>query len=170
MKCELCEKDVPMTYKSWDASINDFRNACEFCIIKSQVMQGGVAYPTLNKGILDHGLMVALTEIDKNPDVYPTTTIKALIEHELYEANKKFPPFHSVHEGKAVIEEEIDEALDEIEQVIMFFENLWEGIKKDEPMDRLIIDVETIDGKAINAIEELIQVAAMCKKFRMLKE
>lgn len=170
MKCELCGQDFDIVYKTWDSNINNFRNACLTCIVERQKLLGTIYHPSIKKGLLDYNLMCALTEIDMKEKETNNDTIEGLIEHELYEANKKFPQFQSAHEGKAIIEEEIDEALDEIKQVIMFFENLWESIKKDESIDRLIIDVETIEGKAINAIEELIQVAAMCKKFRYLKK
>lgn len=38
--------------------------------------------------------------------------IDRLAEEELDRANKIHPPFHSDHEGKAVIQEEIEEAFD----------------------------------------------------------
>ena len=57
---------------------------------------------------------------------------------ELSEAMNHFPPFASPHEGKAIIEEELDE--------------LWEHIK-----------VNT--GRTPSAVEEAIQVAAMALRY-----
>lgn len=36
------------------------------------------------------------------------------IENEMFEACKKFPPFHSCHEGYAIIKEELEELWDDI--------------------------------------------------------
>ena len=37
------------------------------------------------------------------------THVRNLVEIELAAANERFPPFHSAHEGWAVILEEVDE-------------------------------------------------------------
>ena len=58
------------------------------------------------------------------------------IERELIKATKKYGPFHSTHEGYAVIHEELDE--------------LWEEVKK---------------NKLGAARKEAIQVAAMALRF-----
>ena len=63
--------------------------------------------------------------------------ITELILSELEEANKKFPPFKSLHEAYAVILEEMDE--------------FWDEVKKKYP------DYN-------NMSNELIQIAAMCIK------
>ena len=65
--------------------------------------------------------------------------IKLILE-ELESANKKYPNFHSTHEGYAVIKEEVDE--------------LWDEIKKSKytQANRMMIN-------------EAIQVAAMSIKF-----
>ena len=62
------------------------------------------------------------------------------INREYKRAIKKYPSFHSNHEGYAVIKEEVDELWDEIKKC--------KGIRKNEPMEK-----------------ELIQVAAMCLRF-----
>ena len=65
-----------------------------------------------------------------------------LVFNELNDANKKFPPFNSPHEGYAVILEEMDE--------------LWDEIKNNKhPMS------------STKQKHEAIQVAAMGIKFLM---
>jgi hypothetical protein len=63
-----------------------------------------------------------------------------LVDYELHRAREKFPePIHSLHEGYAVIKEELDE--------------FWEEVKKQDSErnnDRLL--------------EEIVQVAAMCQR------
>lgn len=59
-----------------------------------------------------------------------------LVQAEYKRAANKFPPFHSAHEGYAILEEEVDE--------------LWDAIK-------------TNDEDA--AFDEVIQVAAMAVRF-----
>ena len=55
--------------------------------------------------------------------------IDRLAEEELDRANKIHPPFHSDHEGKAVIQEEIEEALDCLKNIDESYEGLWNAIK-----------------------------------------
>ena len=63
------------------------------------------------------------------------------IEEELRKAMGKFPPFHSGHEGYAVIKEELDE--------------LWEEVKKKQ----------STPGRAEAMYKEALQVAAMALRF-----
>jgi hypothetical protein len=66
-------------------------------------------------------------------------------EQEYNKARTKYPPFHSTHEGWAVIKEEIDE--------------LWEMVKANKG--------RTIkDGNPL-MIDECIQIAAMAYAFVM---
>lgn len=60
------------------------------------------------------------------------------LEGELLGALNKFPAFNSPHEGKAVIEEELDE--------------LWEHVKANT-------------GYGVAAMDEAIQVAAMALRY-----
>jgi hypothetical protein len=62
----------------------------------------------------------------------------AITGNELMKARAKFPPFNSPHEGKAVIEEELDE--------------LWEHVKANT-------------GTGSEAFWEAIQVAAMALRY-----
>jgi NTP pyrophosphatase (non-canonical NTP hydrolase) len=62
-----------------------------------------------------------------------------LVREELASARKKHGPMLSIHEGYAVILEELDEA--------------WDEVKK-----------KTRDRDLDNLYKELIQIAAMCQK------
>ena len=59
-----------------------------------------------------------------------------IVKHEVNTAMKKFPPFHSAHEGFAILKEEVDE--------------LWTEIKA---------------NNRYNMLNECIQVAAMAVRF-----
>ena len=61
-----------------------------------------------------------------------------LVGDELYSALRKFPAFNSPHEGKAVIEEELDE--------------LWDHVKQNT-------------GRSRSAQDEAIQTAAMALRY-----
>ena len=65
---------------------------------------------------------------------------KLMVEDELVFARDKFPPIHSIHEGYAVIKEELDE--------------FWEECKEKR------IDIM----KNKNMLKELVQIAAMCQR------
>jgi hypothetical protein len=67
----------------------------------------------------------------------PSHPVLALVEMALWDAKEKHQPMHSLHEGYAVILEEVDE--------------LWEQVKKNE---------RTRDPE--NIALELVQIAAMC--------
>jgi hypothetical protein len=58
--------------------------------------------------------------------------ITELITQELANANAKFPPFHSCHEGYSVLKEEIEELEYELTLIKNRFENLWESIKRND--------------------------------------
>ena len=66
------------------------------------------------------------------------TWLLGCVENELERALTKFGTFNSQHEGKAVIEEELDE--------------LWEHVKANT-------------GQGTKAMEEAIQVAAMALRY-----
>lgn len=92
--------------------------------------------------------------------------IEKLINDELRAANKKFPLFSSWHEAYAVILEEVEEAQEEVAIMSEIeLESLWSSIrsKTSNEADRFM-KIGIIRGCAVRAIEELIQVAAMCDK------
>lgn len=67
-------------------------------------------------------------------------TILTWVSNELLVAQRKFPPFHSLHEGYAVILEEVDE--------------LWDEIKRCQPFE--------FNSQHRN---EALQIAAMAIRF-----
>lgn len=95
--------------------------------------------------------------------------IEKLINDELQSANKKFPLFSSWHEAYAVILEEVEEANNEADVMCnLYLDRLWHDIKAkaSSEADRFE-DIGILRGHAVRAIEELIQVAAMCDKAAM---
>ena len=91
--------------------------------------------------------------------------VRDLVKIELSAANKRFPQFHSQHEGWAVILEEVDELSAETALVEKTANELWEHIKSNKPSGVIEYDADWVGRYAINAACEAIQVAAMCKKF-----
>jgi hypothetical protein len=86
----------------------------------------------LQQELLDAGLLV---RIEANA-VAPTFEVE--VSNELARARGKFPPIHSLHEGYAVIAEELDE--------------FWDDVRAKDP-ERLQ-----------RAYRELVQVAAMAQR------
>lgn len=88
--------------------------------------------------------------------------IRELVKVELAAANERFPPFHSAHEGYAVIREELEETEEMVEMSKKYLKFLWDSIKMD---GKTKWAVERMQELSINAACEAIQVAAMCQKF-----
>lgn len=88
--------------------------------------------------------------------------VRALVDKELTAANKRFPQFHSAHEGYAVILEEFDEAKEQLEAAELFLDHMWDNVRHDSPAR---LSAESLMMFSINAACEAIQVAAMCRKF-----
>lgn len=87
--------------------------------------------------------------------------IEKLVQAELEEANKQHSPFHSDHETWAVIQEEVEECMDELETLDVAMEVAWANVRRDVPIkDSLVI----IHKRALKVAAEAIQVAAMCEK------
>jgi len=94
--------------------------------------------------------------------------IEILITEELERANKIHKEFGSTHEAYAVIKEELEEAKDDIKSASKELKAMWLAIKDD---DHELADecIDELQGFAVYAIEELIQVAAMCEKAKALR-
>lgn len=88
--------------------------------------------------------------------------VRALVDKELAAANKRFPQFHSTHEGYGVIKEEVDELKEYTDLINNRMIYLWARVRFNNSCEEL---VSRIYDNAINAACEAIQVAAMCKKF-----
>ena len=89
-------------------------------------------------------------------------TIREMANNELERANTKFNQFASPHEGYAVLLEEVEEVLEDINGIADSLEYLWQDIKCDASCKE---SIDQIEFSAEHAIEELVQVLAMCRKF-----
>ena len=91
--------------------------------------------------------------------------LDCMVEDELKWANKEHgEKFHSNHEAIAVTFEEIQEAQDEFEIVFEELEGLWRCVKYDWAVPKDVLD--RISTHAINGACEMIQVAAMARKWK----
>ena len=88
--------------------------------------------------------------------------VRELVKVELDAANKRFPQFHSAHEGYAVIQEEVDELKEDMDRITCRITSLRARVRFNNSCEEL---VSRIYDDAINAACEAVQVAAMCKKF-----
>ena len=88
-----------------------------------------------------------------------------LIENELdFARDEHGETFASLHEGAAVLYEELEEAKDEILEARSFYCRLWEAVKEDDSKAAREF-VEEIASHAERLACEAIQVAAMALKF-----
>lgn len=88
--------------------------------------------------------------------------VRELVKVELDAANKRFPQFHSAHEGYAVIQEEVDELKEDMDRINGRITSLRARVRFNNSCEEL---VSRVYDDAINAACEAIQVAAMCRKF-----
>ena len=95
--------------------------------------------------------------------------LPALVEEELEAANSMHTVFHSMHEGYAVLLEEVEEAHAEQLEAEFQLLQLWKAIKTDNARaaQNWARDVER---SAIRLAAEAIQVAAMARKFQAIGE
>lgn len=87
-----------------------------------------------------------------------------LASEELVEANGKHPPkFSSYHEAYAVLKEELEEAAEELEMCRERLDMMWLCVKND---DTVLTDKNLgyIKAYAVRAVQEFVQVVAMCDK------
>ena len=91
------------------------------------------------------------------------TQVRDLVLTELAAANRKHPPFHSQHEGYAVILEEMQETEEAIRLAKIDLEIAWRNIRDDISAE---VEICGLKERAIQVACEAIQVAAMCEKFR----
>ena len=89
-------------------------------------------------------------------------SIEPIIVEELSRANLVNPPFHSSHEGIAIIEEELAEAQECMHLADFNFNMAKEHIFHDRDAE---YNIQALRKQAKYAIAELVQVAAMCDKY-----
>lgn len=88
--------------------------------------------------------------------------VRELVAKELAAANKRFPRFHSAHEGWAVILEECNEADESMANIHKHLYALWDRIKENVSTNAR---TGLLRDAAIDTACEAIQIAAMAQKF-----
>lgn len=92
--------------------------------------------------------------------------INKMIAEELARSNRIHREFFaSAHEGESVIREEILEAAEEVERVAKAHDVLFHAIRTGDNVVQ-IQSVDRIRLYASEAIKELLEVCAMCDKFK----
>lgn len=71
--------------------------------------------------------------------------------------------FNSLHEGWAVLKEEVEEVDFVHKQILQLADEMWRTIKVDENLDNTI---KIVQKYAIEAMMELAQVWGVCEKMR----
>ena len=89
--------------------------------------------------------------------------LPALVAKELEAANAVFPPFQSLHEGYAVMLEEVEETREAMLEVELLMKALWRDTRYNN-----VCHIEShatgISNYAQLVAAEAIQIAAMAKK------
>ena len=84
---------------------------------------------------------------------------------ELANAVKNYgKTYNSLHEGYAVLLEEVEEAADDMTYIKNNLGVLWQKIKTNECTDTALLTV--IEGTAEMLALEAVQIAAVCGKFK----
>ena len=94
--------------------------------------------------------------------------VNELIDDEHMSAINKYGYFTTEHEAVSVLLEEIQELDEEISIVKKDYDRVWKLIREGGKQDSIYSILSCIRLSAIYAIEEAIQVAAMCDKYRRL--
>ena len=89
--------------------------------------------------------------------------LPALVTEEKEAANQVHKPFASLHEGYAVLLEEVHEAAEALGHVNYHTEQLWAAIRGDSDHMAKAAAIR-IGGWALHVAAESIQVAAMAQK------
>ena len=105
-----------------------------------------------------------MSESKKHVRDLQSKIIKDLVELELNFANQQFPQFTSAMEGLGVIQEEFDEAMEEIEHMEYMFRKFKIVLRE----NRKNPCVSFLKGDIEKTILELIQLSAMLDKFQNL--
>lgn len=94
--------------------------------------------------------------------------VEALVRME-YEADcKDHGPLASLHEGYAVLKEEVEEAREELKEIKFKLYGFWRYVREDSPAYAQET-AKKMEKNAILAACEAIQVAAVCKRIMDLK-
>lgn len=91
--------------------------------------------------------------------------LPALVDEEYKAAMEQHQPFHSLHEGYAVLLEEVEEAGEELNLVRSAMPCVWSAARYDNA-EKAIKWADVIESHAVQLAAEAIQVAAMARKLR----
>ena len=89
--------------------------------------------------------------------------VSKIANDELVTANEKYPLFQSLHEGYAVLQEEIDEAIECNHKAMMKKECMWLKIKENNTKEA-IKSAQESEKYFLYSAAEMIQCIAMCRK------
>lgn len=89
--------------------------------------------------------------------------IAAAVEKEMAAANEKYPLFSSLHEGYAVAKEELEEAMEELNNAKQYLECAWAAIRGNQ-LEIAMQHLARMGFAAEWAAIESCQLAAMAKK------
>lgn len=101
---------------------------------------------------------------DKPMSTKIRSAIEKLAEMEKQDANRKFPLFHSLHEGYAVLLEEIEEARESLNFAEGNLSILWAHVR-DNNAGRAMEIAGRVREHALDLAVEAVQAAAMAQKF-----
>lgn len=91
--------------------------------------------------------------------------VEQLIQAEYKNACEKFgDKYNSLHEGYAVLKEELEEVRDEYNSLLSNYHYLWENIKDDDK--DILSTIAKMQNDVIRQIKELAQVGAVLKKIK----
>lgn len=97
-----------------------------------------------------------------------TKKVQGLVGEEYARACLTYGMFNNPHEGSAVLREEIEEALEDITHITAHFDRFWTMVRGNVGGDDALDCLSKIEAVAVSSAAELIQVAAMCQKSRLL--
>lgn len=87
-----------------------------------------------------------------------------LVGIELAESNKAYGLFHSLHEGYAVLREEVEEASEALSLVKGSLSAIWLGCRNNSPS---WVTAQDVEHNALQLASEALQTAAMARKLKM---
>ena len=94
------------------------------------------------------------------------TNVNQLIQAEYTNACTQFgEKYNSLHEGYAVLLEEVEEANNEFCALKSELEHLWYSIKKNDT-EVTCFNLEVMESRVISSMKELAQVGAVLKKIQ----
>lgn len=89
--------------------------------------------------------------------------VLALVQKEHDAAAEKYGPIASLHEGYAVLLEEVDELSEACNEIKRRMQIIWHDLRNNDNKDFMYID-NLIKSSAVLAACEAIQVAAVCQR------